>query len=31
VIDAFERYISSLTAELRESIDHKAMIYNTKF
>lgn len=31
VIDAFERYISSLTAELRESIGHKAMIYNTKF
>lgn len=31
VIDAFERYIGSLTAELRESIDHKAMIYNTKF
>ncbi len=31
VIDAFERYISALTAELRESIDHKAMIYNTKF
>lgn len=31
VIDAFERYISTLTAELRESIDHKAMIYNTKF
>ena len=31
VIDAFEKYISSLTAELRESIDHKAMIYNTKF
>lgn len=31
VIDAFERYISSLTAELRESIDHKALIYNTKF
>lgn len=31
VIDAFERYIGSLTAELRESINHKAMIYNTKF
>lgn len=31
VIDAFERYISSLTAELRESINHKALIYNTKF
>jgi hypothetical protein len=31
VIDAFEKYISSLTAELRESIEHKATIYNTKF
>lgn len=31
VIDAFERYIGSLTAGLRESIDHKALIYNTKF
>lgn len=31
VIDAFERYIGSLTAELRASIDHKAMIYNTRF
>ncbi|MBV8389050.1 MAG: hypothetical protein JO080_04545 [Mucilaginibacter sp.] len=31
VVDAFEKYISSLTAELRESINHKAMIYDTKF
>ena len=31
VLDAFEKYISALTAELRESIDHKAIIYNTKF
>lgn len=31
VLDAFEKYISALTAELRESINHKAMIYNTKF
>jgi hypothetical protein len=31
VIDAFEKYIGSLTAELRESINHKALIYDTKF
>lgn len=30
-IDAFERYISTLTNELYESIEHKTAIYNSKF
>jgi hypothetical protein len=31
VIDAFERYIGTLTNELYGSIENKAAIYNTKF
>lgn len=31
VIDAFQKYIGLLTAELKESINHKAAIYDTKF
>ena len=31
VIDAFERYITRLTNELHESVDHKAAIYDPKF
>jgi hypothetical protein len=31
VIDSFERYITNLTNELYESIEHKAAIYNSKF
>jgi hypothetical protein len=31
IIDAFERYISTLTKELNESIENKLAIYNPKF
>src|ERR1700754_753603 len=31
IVDAFERYITTLTGELYESIQHKAVIYNSKF
>ncbi|MDB5145171.1 MAG: hypothetical protein JWQ66_3884 [Mucilaginibacter sp.] len=31
VIDAFEKYIGTLTNDLYESIQHKAAIYNSKF
>lgn len=31
IIDAFEHYIGHLTAELKESINHTAVIYDTKF
>lgn len=31
VIDAFEKYIGTLMSDLKESINHKASIYDTKF
>ena len=31
IVDAFEKYITTLTGELYESIQHKAAIYNSKF
>ena len=31
IVDAFERYITSLTGELYESVEHKATIYNPRF
>ena len=31
VIDAFEKYTGTLISELKESINHKATIYDTKF
>ncbi|HEY4195244.1 MAG TPA: hypothetical protein VGM63_06900 [Mucilaginibacter sp.] len=31
IVDAFEKYITTLTGELYESIQHKAAIYNPKF
>jgi hypothetical protein len=31
IVDSFERYLVSLTGELYTEIEHKAVIYNTKF
>lgn len=31
IIDSFERYISSLVTELREAVEQKMTIYNSKF
>jgi hypothetical protein len=31
IIDSFERYISSLVTELREAIEQKLTVYNSKF
>ena len=31
IIDSFERYVSSLVTELREAIEQKLTIYNSKF
>ena len=31
IIDSFERYISSLVTELREAVEQKLTVYNSKF